>query len=305
MGLTRFPNGVSSFGIPQMGSGTIPTTTGSYFFVSSGTGSDSNAGKEIEKPLATLDAAIGKCTASKMDVIVLMPGHSETVSGAGAITMDVAGVQIVGLGTGTLRPSFSFTATASSILVTAANVSISNCVFSSGIAELVTCFTISGTGFTMDNCAVVPTATSMINFITTTATADYLTIQNCRFDTTAIPTANDYFIVLVGGDYCTIRNNFFAVLTSDNAGSGSIQSKTTKTTNMLMAENYIYSIGTAVIAIRLLTASTGLMWNNQIGGTKTDADNVVIADAVYKFNNLTTNNADASGFVAPVIDTAG
>jgi hypothetical protein len=304
MGLTKFPHGVSSFGIPQIG-GSIPTTTGSYFFVDSNTGLNQTTYGTKDRPFATVDYAIGKCTASKMDVIVVMPGHSETLASAGAITCDVAGVQIVGLGTGTLRPAFSLTATASSILVTAANVSISNCVFSSGVAELVTCFTVSGTGFTMNNCAVVPTATSMINFMTTTATADYLTIQNCRFDTTAIPTANDYFIVLVGGDYCTIRNNFFAVLTSDNAGSGSIQSKTTKTTNMLMAENYIYSIGTGVIAIRLLTASTGLMWNNQIGGTKTDADNVVIADAVYKFNNLTTNNADASGFVAPAIDTAG
>jgi len=306
MGKNNFKFGVSSFGMSVLGGGNIPATTGSYWFVSSDTGNDGNSGKAPTRALATLDKAVGKCTADKGDVIIIMPGHTETIASAGAITCDIAGVSIIGLGTGTLRPAFSLaTLTTASILVTAANVSIQNCTFSSGVAELVTVFTVSAAGFTMDGCAVTATETSMINFLTSTAAADYLTIVNCHFNTTAIPTDDNYFIALVGGDYCVIENNFFAVLTSNNAASGSIQSLTTITTNSLIKDNIFYSIGTSVIAVRLLTASTGMILSNRFGTTKTNAAAIVIADANFQFDNLTTNNLAASGFVDPVIDTTG
>ena len=44
MGLTNFPNGVSSFGVPILGGGTI-FTTGSIFFVDSTTTAGINNGK--------------------------------------------------------------------------------------------------------------------------------------------------------------------------------------------------------------------------------------------------------------------
>jgi len=305
MSKNNFKFGVSSFGMPVLGSGMIPATTGNYWFVSSYTGNDGNSGKSPTRALATLDKAIGKCTADKGDVIIIMPGHTETLASAGAVTCDIAGVYIIGLGTGTLRPAFSLSETDSSILVTAANVSIVNCRFSSAKAELVTVFTVSAAGFTMDGCAVTATATSMINFLTSTAAADYLAIRNCHFNTTAIPTADNYFIILVGGDYCVIEDNFISVLTSNNAGSGSIQSKTTITTNLLIARNIIYSIGTSVIAIRLLTASTGMIVSNRTGTTKTDAAGHITNDASFEFDNLVTNSLSASGFVDPAIDAAG
>jgi len=306
MSKNNFKFGVSSFGMPVLGGGMIPATTGSYWFVSSDTGNDGNSGKAPTRALATLDKAIGKCTADKGDVIIIMPGHTETVASAGAITCDIAGVFIIGLGTGTLRPAFSLaTLTTASILVTAANVSISNCTFSSGIAELVTCFTVSAAGFTMDGCAVTDTATSMINFMTTTAAADDLTIKNCHFITDAIPTANDFFIMLVGGDSVTIVDNFFSVLTSNHGSSGTIGGETTASTGVLIARNIIYSIGTSVIAIVLHTSTTGLIVSNRIGNTKTNASGIITNESCYEFDNLTTNDVAASGFVDPAIDTAG
>lgn len=103
-------------------------TTGELFFVHSGTGTDgAGYGKNPDAPLATLDYAIGLCAANKGDRIYAMPGHAETTT---AIALDVAGVQIFGLGTGRLRPALTATTAATDLLnVTAANCHIENVRF--------------------------------------------------------------------------------------------------------------------------------------------------------------------------------
>ena len=72
MGLTNFPGGVSSFGIPQMGAG-IPTTFGDIFFVDYTNGSDGVGVKSnsIKRPFKTIDKAYGLATTNKNDVIAL------------------------------------------------------------------------------------------------------------------------------------------------------------------------------------------------------------------------------------------
>ena len=118
-----------------MGSGpSIPTTNTHYWFVDSATGGNGNTG-EFESPLATL--AFAATLVSANDVIVLMPGHTESVIAAGTVTLSVAGVQVIGLGTGSKRPTFTFsTSTAASILVSGAGVKIANIVGVAGIDAL-------------------------------------------------------------------------------------------------------------------------------------------------------------------------
>src|SRR6267142_6429892 len=56
-GLTNFPNGISSFGVPVLGGfGGIPWN-GPYYFVNESIGNDGNAGN-AKAPLKTLDAAL-------------------------------------------------------------------------------------------------------------------------------------------------------------------------------------------------------------------------------------------------------
>jgi len=99
-------------------------TTGSVFFVDSNTGSNSNDGKSPDTAFATLDYAIGQCTASKGDIIYLMPGHAETTT---AIAVDVAGVSIKGLGRGSARPTITATTGASDLIdITAAGTYMEN-----------------------------------------------------------------------------------------------------------------------------------------------------------------------------------
>lgn len=72
MGLTNFPGGVSSFGIPQMGAG-IPTTFGDIFFVDYSNGSDGVSVKSnsIKRPFKTIAKAYDLATTNKNDVIAL------------------------------------------------------------------------------------------------------------------------------------------------------------------------------------------------------------------------------------------
>lgn len=72
MGLTNFPNGVSSFGVPMMGGGGIPATKGQVYFVDYTTGSDGNKGTSVSRPFKTVAYAYSRVTTNNDDVIVLM-----------------------------------------------------------------------------------------------------------------------------------------------------------------------------------------------------------------------------------------
>jgi len=130
MGMTRHPHGVSSFGIPVLGGVGDLITTGNVWFVDSGSGSDSNKGTDKDHAFATLDYAIGKCTASQGDTIIVMEGHAETVTTQ--IAADVAGINIIGLGHGGNRPTFTINAAIWGMYVTADDVFVHNLVFKTG-----------------------------------------------------------------------------------------------------------------------------------------------------------------------------
>lgn len=78
MGLTNFPHGITSFGVPIMG-GMAPATFGDYYFVDYRNGSDSdNNGRTKGEALKTLSRAYELCTSNNNDV-VLVDGDSEIV----------------------------------------------------------------------------------------------------------------------------------------------------------------------------------------------------------------------------------
>lgn len=175
------------------------------------TSSDSNPGT-YTKPFASLAGALAssQVQANRGDVIVLKPGHTETITAAAGIVMSVAGITVVGLGTGTLRPTFNFTtANTATITVTANNVGFSNCLFSGGFLNVATCFSIANaqvaTDFAVDSCefqdqSAILNFVKCINIGTTANIADGLQFTNNRVigkasspaaATTAVVTASD------------------------------------------------------------------------------------------------------------------
>src|SRR3990167_9479087 len=58
MPMTRFPRGVSGWGVPALGSLPVPfASTGRYHFVSSANGNDGNRGDDPTRALATIGQA--------------------------------------------------------------------------------------------------------------------------------------------------------------------------------------------------------------------------------------------------------
>jgi len=199
MGLTHFPNGVASFGMPVLGA-----TTGNLFFVDAGNtnASDGNRGVAPNKPMATTDAAIGLCSANNGDIIFLMPGHTENITGE--IALDVAGVTIMGMGQGFSRPQVVHTGTAGRLVITASNCRVSNIIFVASIAEVVAAIYVSGPG--------------------SAAATTHTEIDHCRFtfDAGGIEFAD----MLVCGDgatdsadYLSIHDNWFEAEIVNGCGS--------------------------------------------------------------------------------------
>ncbi len=189
MGITNFPNGVSSFGVPMLGSGPI-FTTGNIFFVSSNhaNASDTTRAGAKTEPFSTFDFAIGQTTANQGDYIIVMENHAETVTGIAGIALDVAGITVIGLGRASQRPRFLMDGgTAVSAVISAADVTVSNLEFASGHSDIVTCFDVTATGARLDNLHYTNNAanenwlTPIKSTSTVDNTADGLEVTSCRW----------------------------------------------------------------------------------------------------------------------------
>ena len=309
MSITRFPNGLSSFGVPVLGSGMqVPPSDGNYYFVNSATniGSNGNDGLSPTTPFATVAYAITQTTALNNDVIVMMPSHAETISAAGGWT-PLASTAIVGLGWGASRPKITFSATTSTILVSAANCYFQNFVCTSAIAELVTIFSVSGVECVINAVDVMETtALSCITFLTTTAAALRFVVVNCRHNTTTIPVATAAWLSIVGGDGWTIENNEITVNRANSAVSAIIGTLTPAATNVMIRNN-IMSCGTtgaSRIGVSLFAATTGIVADNRLFdlGSTAAAGQFAIANCAG-FNNLIVHTVNKSGMLDPVVDS--
>lgn len=231
MAASNFPNGFTG-GVTIRG---IPITIahpGKVFWVNNSSvlppggvgGSDGNPGTFL-KPFSTLDYAIGKCTANRGDVIMVMPGHAENVATAGAITCDVAGVAVVGLGSGTLRPKFSLTAAAATFVISAANCSFYNIEWQANAADVVIGLDVSGVdGLSFENCYFTE-AGANLNFVDTidlATGADDISFKSCKF--IGNDAANDAFISGVAHSGMYIDDCVFYANTAQTAAHGLIVS---------------------------------------------------------------------------------
>lgn len=147
---------------------------------------DTQHGHKIDLPLATIDFAIGLCTADQGGVILVAPGHTEDITAGGTIDLDVNGVSIIGLGVNDYRPKITFSAEASTFEINADNVTVKNLQFVStktgGTTTGIDILT--GSDYvTIDSCKFYETANTLelLTCIQAEDKTDYLTIKNCEF----------------------------------------------------------------------------------------------------------------------------
>ncbi len=311
---TNFPSGIKSRGVPVEGLGGIGSpllTTGNVYHVDSGadSASNNNAATNPSQPAATLDGAIGKCTANNGDVILIAPGHSETISAAAAITFDVAGVTVIGMGVGNSRPTITLdTAATTDINVTAADVQIHNCIFSMNYADIVEVFDLSAAGFVVNKCRFVDTATSMnfvdlIKMTTTNNECDRLEFTN---NVVISPDTGNNGVLDIGGDIdgLVFNNNYISMGVQNSEAIISVATGK-DVTNCEIAYNHIYRLNTAgdLLIDSDTTANSGIIAHNRIGHADTASEVLIDADGVRQFDNLGSAVDTASGYVLPAIDS--
>lgn len=188
-------------------------TTGARFFVHSGTGTNAlGGGFSPDAPLATIDYAIGLCTADKNDWIIVMPGHTETLTAAAGIVADVSGITIRGLGNGANTPQIILGGSAATvdIDIDAANVTFENLHFVAGFADIAAAIDVNADDFTLRRCRFSQSAIDLNAKIwvqdAASTTSDRITIEDCYC--IAYDAANTHFVNFAGtGDGHIVRRN--------------------------------------------------------------------------------------------------
>ena len=301
-----FPNSTFSWGLgPHI-------VVGNTVFVDSGNSlAVANTDGRRNKPFSSIENALNSShvSASNGDKIIVMPGHSETITADGGIALDKAGVDIIGIGRGTDRPVIILDAAAAAVTVTAANCSMTNIEFRASFADITNAIDVTAKWFKLDNCEFTEEGADL-NFLdyvlcssTTDNNADGLEIVNCVG--TGIDAGQNNFVNITADlDRLLFHGNFYSV---DHANC--LQSIVTATgkdlTDCMVTWNYHLSLqASADLFIQNdTTANTGIVAHNRVGHSDTATMILVDMDGVRQFDNLANSLDTTSGFVMPAIDT--
>jgi hypothetical protein len=312
-----FPQGITIRGIPL-----TVSNPGAVFWVSNAStlqrgdigGSNGNPGT-YQKPFSTIEYALSRCTANRGDIIFVKPGHAETISSATVLTLDVAGVAIVGLGVGSNRPTLTFTtATSANIPVTAANITVSNILHVANFADIVSAYTVTGTAvatdFTIDGCEFRDTS-SVLNFIKTVtgnATANTLsgfTYSNNKVFGLGTTAATQACIMAAANDRQSYLDNFIVYPVLNDTAT-LVDFGANSHTNLLIARNRVFRPSTSTTGGSLFsggsTASTGYVADNYSWHLDNSAGLLAPTGTKLGFQNnysMITGAADKSGLINP------
>jgi hypothetical protein len=241
----------------------------------------------------TISTALAACTAGNGDVIYVAPGHTETITAAGGITVSQSGVSIIGIGNGNLRPIINFTtSTAATFLVSGNNVTIQNMIFTCGINAQVTMISSTGTDFIMNGCYVnVATAGAIgaVIGVTCTGARPIITGNTLIGDAATTGSTATGYISYAGILEPNISSNFMA-------GKATQLINNTATALRGFIDSNKLVVGTGTVAINLSAASTQFITNNRMNVASGTAP--VVAAAGFVSGNTYSAAAGVTAGVA-------
>lgn len=326
MAISNYPNGFAS-GVMLRGVPIVQTHPGKVFWVYNGTtglmagqrgGSNGNKG-DFNSPFSTLEYALSQCTANRGDVIFIKPGHAESVTSATSLNFDVAGVAIIGLGSGTKRPTLTFTtANTATIPVTADNMAIQNCKFVGNFLSIEAAFTVDAAAhFTIENCSFTDTS-AILGFLsavktTVSVNSDFLTVADCYIKSDATTKSTAPIVVLNTMTGLTVTGNRVIQTVAQNNVSQLVSHAALVMTAAEISGNDVHCVNTdtatgAVLVSTTATTGSGIIKDNKVRALDVAAAILVTATAVQygMFNNLYTGETTlASGIVLPAIAVDG
>ncbi len=294
--ITGFPNGITSWGSPQLGvAGRL--ATGNVFFVGSASANavdDGSHGATKDKPFNTMIFASTQCTANNGDIVLVLPGHTEEL--AAAASLSVAGVTFLGLGIGDTRPKFTISTLASSSLnIDAASIVIENMIFNAAVADVLIGIDVNAAHCAIRGCIFNEDADNENFLITIDGTgSQFLTVEDCQIFQ---PDASNTHAINIGNssDFSVIRRNYL----SGDWGTAAIAVSATNTLITIVG-NTIFNIASDNDScINCASGATGFVTDNRVSSAAAAAKITATTMGITE-NYAGVNSEDLSGILEPV-----
>jgi len=259
------------------------------WFVDSGAGNavDSvSAGRSPHIPFATLDYAISHANIAAGDTIYVMPGHSEDIATATTIDVDVAGIKIIGLGSGSKRPRFDYDAADSTIDIGASDCLIRNLTFRPGATTVLIGLDVETgvTGTVIEDCEfLVGEAAATDEFVLTiklvSGNHDTIIRRNTFRTDPADAECTDCIDIAAAASRVRIEDNVFV----GNWSTAAISDGAACADIYIVRNNIKVKDGEP--GIELTATTKGIIAHNCIESTGGDADTKIVAADCSWFNN--------------------
>lgn len=272
------------------------------FYVDSNTGNTAYSGQRIQAPLPTIAAAMASCTASQGDRIFVLPQHAETVTST--ITFK-AGVRLIGLSVGNLRPVITINGATDLFSLAGANSQIENLELTIATTDAATSLIdVTAAKCHIRNIKMIPSTSGSVNVvdcITIASGANDLTIDDVRIHNTTTP-VNSFISIEAAVARLRIMNCY---MSGDLVTAGIIDAATA--TQILLLNNIVKTIGTNIPGCILDSNPTGeAIGNYMLGTDATIANNAQWGSALILANNYTrggTGSTVSATNISPSLDT--
>lgn len=278
----------------------LARNSGNIFFVDSGA-SASGSGLSPEDPVTTWDAAIGLCTANNGDVIVILEGHAEST--AVDVDMDVAGVTVIGLGSGENRPVITFTGAGAKVDVDAANCRIANLVLKNDVASQTAVIDVDGAGTVLEDLELLE-GTAKQFLVGIDLAEDRCTVRRCYVKSVGTDQGcNSGIKISAAKDRITIED---CEIFGDFADAAVHNPTGTVATRLSIRRNQLTNLQSGDHAIELVSACTGVIAFNVVNSTLAAAATRTAIDpgSCYCVENYGSDGVgDVSGVLNPAADT--
>lgn len=230
--------------------------------------------------VSTLAAGLARCRSGKGDTVVVLPGHTETVSTTTMMDNLVAGTNIVGAAAqgSSLMPTFTFAGTTNTSIwnITKNDVTMANLFFKfNGADSIDSPLIVTGSGFNFLNNRVLMGSDTALDCdvgLTVHTGADNCRILNNYFYTTGTAVNTNSILVDAAVDSLHIGNNRFVCPATSTNGIVQIGSSTVVLTNLRVDNNVLYNKSTGTCTIGFTDAAhTGMCFDNYSGSGGTTA----------------------------------
>lgn len=258
-----------------------------------------------------INTAMNTLRDNRGDLIVCLPGHSESVATATALSNIKAGVTVMSEGNGDERATFNWTAAASQWAISKANVKFVNCRlnFAATAATTVTlAIDVTAVRFNLVNCEIILAAAggsqkAAIGVRYSTG-SDKSHVENCEIFGAPDGAFTDGFLVNAAIDRFMFRNNYGS---AGPAGANGVLRFAAAATNIIVdgntIENTLAGANSTAVFVGFAGITGQFPWNSlsvQNNGTAASQGIITMGNARAN-QTFTSDEPGKSGVLSPAV----